>query len=266
MHARQRLLRHEGRGTRGPRRRGALPGHIRRGLLRPPGHRGRRANGRERRHREHAELAAADVQDRRRRVVRPSPARPSRLPAGPRPTPRGAHPRRALPRSRRQGDAGDPAALRRHVATAPGRAGDHARGRELVGADRAALGPRRHGDQHRGRSLPGSAWRPSRPCRAGRSGQRRDLPAGPDTPVARSSSPRRPARGSRWTDAPSPTVRAWSTSPGSWPTGSSSTSIKGNGSPSRRWSPSTARAIPRSPSPASRRVRRSRRPPTSPSC
>ena len=219
VHPRQRLLRHAGRGARGPRRRRALPGHLRRRLLRPPGHRGRRANGRERGHRERAELAAADVPDRQTASGSTSAGstfsatgRSSTYAAGCSPVSCDARDPAG------QGDAGDPAAVRRHVAAAPGRAGDHDRGRELVGADRAALGPRRHGDQLRGRSLPGLRGDHLVPVEQG------DLGGGGiylqvQTRQSRIFIAEAARTRSGWTDGPSRTVRAWSTSRGSSPTG-----------------------------------------------
>ena len=206
VHPGQRLLRDARRGARGQSRRRALPGDVRGRLLQPPGHGGVGPVGRQRRHRERAELAPPDVPDRRRRLVRPPPARHSRLPAGARPSPRGAHPSRVLPRSCREGHARGPAAIRRHGPSARGGAGGHDRGRELVRADRGALLPRRHGDQLRRRSLPGPAGRPSRPGRAGRPGRWRDVPPGADPAVADLHRRGGPHARSGWTGGPSPTA------------------------------------------------------------
>ena len=201
MHLGQRLLRDAGRGARGQSRRRALPGDVRGRAATTAWSRRCRPVGRQRRHRERAELAPPDVPDRRRRLVRPPPARHSRLPAGARPSPRGAHPCRVV-RDPAGRIARGSAATRRHGASARGGAGDHDRGRELVRADRAALRPRRHGDQLRGRRYRGLGGDHLVPVDQSDPGRRRDLPAGADTASRASSSPRPPARG--WTPAARP--------------------------------------------------------------
>ena len=151
------------------------PGRTWPAQARPPGHGGRPV-GRQRRHRERAELAPPDVPDRRRRLVHDLVG-PTFSITG-RTTFAAVLTRVVSCRDPAETAARGSAATRRHGASARGGAGDHDRGRELVRADRAALRPRRHGDQLRGRSLPGPAWRPSRPRRSERPWRRRDLPAG----------------------------------------------------------------------------------------
>ena len=127
---------------------------VRGRLLRPPGHGGVGPVGRQRRHRERAELAPPDVPDPATATgstfagsTFSTTGRSSTFAAGCSPV--------SCRAATRPGDPARGSAARRHGASARGGAGDHDRGRELVRADRAALRPRRHGDQLRGRRLPG---------------------------------------------------------------------------------------------------------------
>ncbi len=69
VHRRQRLRRHPRLRAGGPGVRGALPGHLRRGHLQHAVRPGGRADHRERKPGEPAQLAVADIPDRRRAVV-----------------------------------------------------------------------------------------------------------------------------------------------------------------------------------------------------
>lgn len=186
VHARQRLLRHPrccAREQGGP---GALPGHLRRRDLQPPGIRCGGATGGERGPGEPPQLAAPAVPSSFRRriggpVVLSRRAAIVRLPAhiGSPPCHVDAHVpvlgRRGGRRAER--GTGPPGA---HGGSAPGRAPNRFHVRGVVGRGRGRVRPRRRRDQQQRPPLPVPQPEPPDPGADGRGGERYDVAALPD--------------------------------------------------------------------------------------
>ena len=145
-------------------RRGSLPRHVHRGLLQPTAHRDRGTIASRTRTSSTRPTGCRCRSGSRRRVVRRRSSRAARLSPRARPSPRGAHARRCEPATdegritgvteRRFVDMAQP-----HLGCAP----DDDRARELVWADRGAVGARRHGHEPRRRALPRAARRSPAP-------------------------------------------------------------------------------------------------------
>ena len=162
MHVGKRLLRHPGRRARVEGRAGALPGHLRGRGVQPARRRRGGHRDRQREPGQSAQLAFADLPDRRRQLVRHRRGHRAVAPADARSSRRGADPGGSLPRRRRPDELTDATTVRGDAPAPRRRPRDDDRRRGLVGDDRVPLDAGRQRDELAGRALPGPGQRASR--------------------------------------------------------------------------------------------------------